>query len=149
MTDNFDKGGEGLAAYEPDPIPNDGPSMHDLVINDLWDSEDGEDAWSEPDRFGVSEKTNELFDDIDLVTAAIDDLTDRKKFGLDKYNTVLQAFNGRNALVDAYQEIQDLLVYLRQAMCENRVLNRELWDLYTNTLKSFLLLKRELIKLDG
>ena len=68
----------GRASYsvpEPDPIANENPSIHDLVIQDL---------------------------------------EDRKQFGLKKYGVPLQAGNGRKPLVDAYQEILDLVVYLRQ-----------------------------------
>ena len=44
----------------------------------------------------------------------VKDIEDRKRFGLEKYGTLLQAGNGRKGLVDAYQEILDLVVYLRQ-----------------------------------
>lgn len=54
----------------------------------------------------------------DLVIA---DIEDRKQFGLEKYGTTLQAGNGRRSLVDAYQEILDLAVYLRQHIEENRI----------------------------
>jgi len=48
----------------------------------------------------------------------IKDMQERDKFGQEKYNTRLQPFNGRNALIDAYQEILDLAVYLRQKIYE-------------------------------
>lgn len=48
----------------------------------------------------------------DLVIA---DVEARKQEGLRKYGTLLQAFNGRDALLDAYQEALDQMVYLRQA----------------------------------
>ena len=48
----------------------------------------------------------------------IDDMVERKAFGLKKYGTELQAHNGRDALVDAYQEALDLVVYLRQEIAE-------------------------------
>lgn len=38
--------------------------------------------------------------------------------GRRKYGTPLQAHNGRDPLVDAYQEALDLCVYLRQAIAE-------------------------------
>lgn len=41
--------------------------------------------------------------------------------GLKKYGTVLQPNNGRDALVDAYQEALDLVVYLRQRIEEDRI----------------------------
>ena len=43
----------------------------------------------------------------------IADLEDRLVFGLEKYGTLLQHDNGRDHLVDAYQEVLDLAVYLR------------------------------------
>ena len=46
------------------------------------------------------------------------DMKDRDASGLEKYGTRLQANNGRNALVDAYQEALDLAVYLRQGIYE-------------------------------
>jgi hypothetical protein len=51
----------------------------------------------------------------DLVMA---DMRQRDEIGRYKYGTRLQAFNGRDALVDAYQEALDLAVYLRQAIYE-------------------------------
>jgi hypothetical protein len=52
----------------------------------------------------------------DLVIA---DMIERKKIGQERYGTTLQAFNGRDALIDAYQEAQDLTVYLRQKIEED------------------------------
>lgn len=46
------------------------------------------------------------------------DVEARRAFGLKKYGTVLQAFNGRDALMDAYQEALDLVMYLRQMIYE-------------------------------
>lgn len=51
----------------------------------------------------------------DLVMA---DIQDRVEAGLQKYGTKLQTHNGRDALMDAYQEAIDLVMYLRQAMAE-------------------------------
>ena len=48
----------------------------------------------------------------------INDMLDRDSLGESKYGTKLQGFNGRDALVDAYQEALDLVVYLRQAIYE-------------------------------
>jgi hypothetical protein len=49
-----------------------------------------------------------------------DDLRERKAFGLRKYGTTLTTHNGRDPLVDAYEEALDLCVYLRQAIEERR-----------------------------
>ena len=48
----------------------------------------------------------------------ISDMKERDLIGAAKYRTNLQPFNGRDALVDAYQESLDLAVYLRQAIYE-------------------------------
>jgi hypothetical protein len=46
------------------------------------------------------------------------DMKERDEVGRERYGTPLQGFNGRDALVDAYQEALDLVVYLRQAIWE-------------------------------
>lgn len=46
------------------------------------------------------------------------DLEEREQVGIQRYGTPLQAHNGRDALVDAYQEALDLAAYLRQAIEE-------------------------------
>jgi hypothetical protein len=48
----------------------------------------------------------------------IRDMVERDGIGTKKYGTRLQPNNGRKALVDAYQEALDLVVYLRQAIYE-------------------------------
>lgn len=50
----------------------------------------------------------------------VQDMLARDKFGMDKYNMRLQANNGRDPLIDAYQEALDLAVYLRQAIFEKK-----------------------------
>jgi hypothetical protein len=47
-----------------------------------------------------------------------DDLVERQRIGTERYGTPLQAFNGRDALRDAYEEALDLACYLRQAIEE-------------------------------
>lgn len=48
----------------------------------------------------------------------VEDMQERDQVGRQRYGTPLQAGNGRDALVDAYQEALDLVVYLRQAIEE-------------------------------
>jgi len=48
----------------------------------------------------------------------ISDMHERDEVGRHRYGTPLQPDNGRDALVDAYQEALDLAVYLRQAIYE-------------------------------
>ena len=45
----------------------------------------------------------------------------RRLTGIERYGTPVQPFNGRDSLVDAYQEALDLVVYLRQRLDENHV----------------------------
>lgn len=53
-------------------------------------------------------------------SAVIADMHARDAEGRRKYGTPLQPFNGRDPLVDAYQEALDLAVYLKQAIIERR-----------------------------
>jgi len=62
-----------------------------------------------------------------IVDSVITDMCDRKQFGLKKYGTALCANNGRNALIDAYQETMDLMVYLKQQIIESDTEPTELW----------------------
>jgi hypothetical protein len=50
----------------------------------------------------------------------VEDMKARDQIGRERYGTPLQANNGRDALVDAYQESLDLAVYLRQAIEERK-----------------------------
>ncbi len=51
-----------------------------------------------------------------------EDLEVRERVGTERYGTSLQLFNGRNAMVDAYQEVLDLACYLRQHLAEQETL---------------------------
>lgn len=46
------------------------------------------------------------------------DMERRNQFGIDKYGTPLQAFNGRDFLQDAYEEALDFTVYLMGMVME-------------------------------
>ena len=50
----------------------------------------------------------------------IQDVETRKQFGIRKYNTALQAHNGRDMLLDAYEEALDLCIYLRGCLEERK-----------------------------
>ena len=54
----------------------------------------------------------------------VDDMQSRNEFGIGKYGTPLQPFNGRNQLKDAYQEVLDLAVYMRAAIFEMDVMRQ-------------------------
>lgn len=54
----------------------------------------------------------------DIYPLVLEDIKARVEAGKQKYGTVLQANNGRDALMDAYQEAIDLVMYLRQKIEE-------------------------------
>jgi hypothetical protein len=53
-----------------------------------------------------------------IVDLVVKDMKERKKQGIETYGVALQAFNGRNALQDAYEEALDLSIYLKQVLEE-------------------------------
>lgn len=56
----------------------------------------------------------------------IQDIQARKEFGLKKYGSLLQPFNGRDAFLDLYEELLDFMVYLRQIRFERDSLIKNL-----------------------
>lgn len=48
----------------------------------------------------------------------IKDIEARRQLGINRYGTELKTNNGRKALQDAYEEILDLAVYLKQELME-------------------------------
>lgn len=59
----------------------------------------------------------------------IEDMKERKEFGLQKYGTVLQAWNGRNPLNDGYQEVLDQAAYLKMGVIEFTAMRLRITDL--------------------
>jgi len=82
---------------QPLPTASTTPHMHDLVAQALTS------MWSVGDA---------------TIAAIISDLKDRKALGIKRYGQPLQAHNGRNPLLDAYEETLDQCAYLRQALYE-------------------------------
>jgi hypothetical protein len=78
--------------------------MHDLVIKDIL---------SRDLRWDLSVGSARHIRD-----RVADDLEGRKQFGLAKYGTTLQAHNGRDALLDLYDELLDAVCYARQRLIE-------------------------------
>ena len=54
----------------------------------------------------------------DIQSRVIDDINARRELGIRRYGTALQPHNGRDALLDAYEEALDLAMYLKQALVE-------------------------------
>ena len=53
-----------------------------------------------------------------VLTKVLSDIQSRAEFGKIKYGAYLRTDNGRDALMDAYQEAIDLVMYLGQAIME-------------------------------
>ena len=58
--------------------------------------------------------------DGDMWLKVMEDMEERRQHGIQKYGVPVQPFNGRDPLIDAYQECLDLCVYLRQAIEERK-----------------------------
>lgn len=55
---------------------------------------------------------------VDIPSLVIQDIEARAKIGEERYGERLKPFNGRSAIIDAYQESIDLVKYLRQLIFE-------------------------------
>jgi hypothetical protein len=55
---------------------------------------------------------------VDIQTQVIADINNRRKVGIERYGQALHPNNGRDALLDAYEEALDLTMYLKQALVE-------------------------------
>lgn len=60
------------------------------------------------------------------VAVIIGDLQARKRLGLERYGSLLQAHNGRSALRDLYEELLDAAVYAKQVQEETVAAQRRL-----------------------
>lgn len=78
------------------------------------------DGFSEdqPNRIAVEEQVQPHGQGVDVATLVHKDIEDRISMGAKKYGERLTTNNGRDALMDAYQEVLDLAVYLRQMIWE-------------------------------
>ena len=56
--------------------------------------------------------------DLEVVPLVIADMKARAVFGREKHGRPLETHNGRDALMDAYQEALDQAFYLKQAILE-------------------------------
>jgi hypothetical protein len=84
------------ATGQPEPISNSQVAVWQVVISDI-----------------------QTLPDSPTKTALLTDMHDRDTFGRSKYGVPLQPFNGRDALIDLYQEFLDATVYTKQYQLEN------------------------------
>lgn len=54
----------------------------------------------------------------DIQSQVIADIEARRQVGIQRYGTALQPHNGRDMLLDAYEEAMDLTIYLKGCLVE-------------------------------
>ena len=103
------------ATEQPDPVFNDRPAVWELIIADV-----------DRNRFEERPENSHLFEAPgsgqrirEIREALLKDMRDRDAWGRSKYKVPLQPFNGRDALVDLYQEFLDATAYTMQYRLEN------------------------------
>lgn len=69
-------------------------------------------------RHGDSQDMPVKNDSKDIQSLVIEDIVKRRELGIERYGTALQADNGRDACLDAYEEVIDLAMYLKQHLVE-------------------------------
>ena len=116
---------------QPPPKPG-GKAVWESVI---WDC-----AWALPRK---SEWAR------DVGAALVADMRARDAAGRAKYGTPLQTHNGRDALVDAYQEALDLTVYLAQVLGEDADPPNSMREAYQTALGLAYDLRASLLGRDG
>ena len=67
----------------------------------------------------VNEQQAPTPSDGDVWLLVLQDMEERRLHGIEKYGVPVQPYNGRDALIDSYQEVLDQCVYLRQAIEEH------------------------------
>lgn len=65
----------------------------------------------------LPKKTNEPY----IQDLVVEDIEERKRFGIAKYGIALQASNGRDMLQDLYEELLDACVYVRGEIEKRRM----------------------------
>lgn len=69
-------------------------------------------------REGDSQPLPIVNDAPDVQLAVIADIRARREIGIKRYGTALQPHNGRNALLDLYEELLDAAMYVKQRLIE-------------------------------
>ena len=72
-------------------------------------------------------------DEVAIWDLVIEDMKERDADGRRRYGTPLQLSNGRDALVDTYQELLDAAVFIRQEIERQKVKERKI-DMLENEL---------------
>ncbi len=94
-------------SLEPNPIPNNNRPIWDIAI----------------------EKYKLMAHPSGLKNKIVGMMKERDIVGRNRYGTPLQAFNGRNCLNDAIEEVEDAIAYTVQAIEEGSDLDSNLTDI--------------------
>lgn len=78
-----------------------------------------------------------------LLQAIEEDLVRRTDLGVSRYGTPLQTFNGRDALLDAYEELLDATKYLKQYILEQNLTRLEAYTYVLRALEQVKKLRLE------
>jgi hypothetical protein len=57
---------------------------------------------------------------VDICSLVLTDIETRRAVGMERYGVPLTPHNGKDALMEAYEEALDLIIYLRQYIHEQR-----------------------------
>jgi hypothetical protein len=71
-----------------------------------------------------------------VVDKVINDLKGRSELGLKKYGHLLETFNGRSSIQDAYEESLDQSMYLKQRILEIKILKEKLGTVIDNAIEN-------------
>jgi len=89
-------------------------------------------------------------DGVDIFTLVIEDLKERDALGMRQYGQTLQAGDGRDHLIDLYQELLDAAAYIRQEIEERRKIQTLLACIVRDTTNSHIItLAQRAIRLLG
>jgi hypothetical protein len=69
-------------------------------------------------RAGDSQGLPTINDEQDIQSRVVEDIRKRRELGISRYGTALQPFNGRDALLDLYEELLDAVMYIKQSLVE-------------------------------
>lgn len=65
------------------------------------------------------------FQGVEVTPLVIKDLEERAKLGAEKYGGSLHSDDGRNTLIDLYQELLDAVEYIRSLIEQEKTLRKE------------------------
>lgn len=114
-----------LMQEQPLPTPNDRLATWDIVIDDM--------------HYGPWIHKG----------LVISDMKGRDEIGQERYGTRLQSHNGRDSLRDAYEEVLDACVYMKNVQLEDPWEDTEIDDYYRLMLGVACKLRARLLERDG